>query len=136
MLRGCFDLPVESAMKATFQTARPDESIDDVMCRIEDDGIIVIVDDKGKLEGVLTPELLLSAKCKGVQRVGDAMNREPITLKPGMSLDRALPLLLLSNLKAAPVVDGDGNVLGIVTLPLIAKALHEEIDVEELPSAG
>ena len=138
MLRGCCDVTVEAAMKQVYPTARPGERLGDALCRMDEDGILIVVDEAGRLLGVVGQDVTARALCKGLSdaKVEDVMNKNPLVLRPGMRLDKALPLMLLAGAKAAPVVDQDGVVVGLVTLPLIARALHEEVDVEELPSAG
>lgn len=137
-MRGCCDVTVEAAMKTAFPQAKPGEPLEQALCRLDDDGILVVLDDTGRLQGVVTGDTVAKAACRGLAgaRVEDVMNRSPLTLKPGMRLDRVLPIMMIAGAKAAPVVDQDGVVLGIVTLPLIARALNEEVDIEELPSAG
>ncbi len=139
MLRGCFDLAVDVAVKTSFSTARPDEDLSEAACRLDDDGIIVVVDDGMRFKGVVTAESIArNAVCKGGEslKVKDIMNPDYITIKPGANLDRTLVLMMIYNVKAVPVVDDEGVVVGVLTLPRIAKALHEEVDVEEIPSAG
>ena len=139
MLRGCFDLAVDVAVKTSFPTARPDEDLSEAACRLDDDGIIVVVDDGMRFKGVVTAEgIARNAVCKGGEslKVKDVMNPDYITIKPGANLDRTLVLMMIYNVKAVPVVDDEGVVVGVLTLPRIAKALHEEVDVEESPSAG
>ncbi|MEB3774756.1 MAG: CBS domain-containing protein [Desulfurococcales archaeon] len=139
MLRGCFDLAVDVAVKTSFPTARPDEDLSEAACRLDDDGIIVVVDDGMRFKGVVTAEgIARNAVCKGGEslKVKDVMNPDYITIKPGANLDRTLVLMMIYNVKAVPVVDDEGVVVGVLTLPRIAKALHEEVDVEEIPSAG
>ncbi|MCE4602871.1 MAG: CBS domain-containing protein [Desulfurococcales archaeon] len=137
-MRGCCDVTVEAAMKQVYPTARPEERLGDALCRMDEDGVLVVVDDAGRLLGVVGQDAAARALCEGLggARVEDVMNRSPLVLRPGMRLDKVLPLMLLAGAKAAPVVDQEGVVVGLVTLPLIARALHEEVDVEELPSAG
>ena len=139
MLRGCFDLAVDLAVKTSFPTAKPDEELSQAACKLDDDGIIIVVDDNMRYKGVVTAESIVkNAACKDGKglKVRDIMNPDYITVKPGANLDRTLVLMMIYNVKAVPVVDDEGVVIGILTLPRIAKALHEEVDVEEIPSAG
>src|SRR5262249_53459689 len=74
-------------------------------------GIVVITD--GQPVGVVT-----EADCTGVDRVtqlGQGMSRELLTLPAGVDPERAFGLLQAGRHKLAPVVDGAGRCVGILT---------------------
>jgi IMP dehydrogenase len=75
-------------------------------------GGIVVIED-GRPAGVVT-----EADCTGVDRftqVRDVMSRELLTLPAGVDPERAFGLLQAGRHKLAPVVDGDGRCVGILT---------------------
>src|SRR5690242_17338575 len=75
-------------------------------------GGIVVIED-GRPVGVVT-----EADCTGVDRfaqVRDVMSGDLLTLPAGVDPERAFGLLQAGRHKLAPVVDGDGRCVGILT---------------------
>ncbi|WP_433161755.1 GuaB1 family IMP dehydrogenase-related protein [Kribbella sp. CA-247076] len=73
----------------------------------------VIVVDDGRPVGVVT-----EADCAGADRftqLDAVMSRELLTLPAGMDAERAFDLLHGGRHRLAPVVDGDGTIVGILT---------------------
>ncbi len=56
------------------------------------------------------------------QRVGDVMTRNPITVEHGIALDEAKKILHRHRIEKLLVVDGDGHLLGLITVKDIVKA--------------
>lgn len=48
-------------------------------------------------------------------RASDAMNREVVCLRPEATVEEAIRLLLKREISGAPVVDGDGQLVGIIS---------------------
>ena len=68
----------------------------------------------------------------------DVMNREVITLQEGQSLDEAAAVLVEHDISGAPVVDGKGKVLGVVSVTDFMEDRTEGGDdaSDELPAAS
>lgn len=64
--------------------------------------------------------------------VGDVMTRSPTVIPMGMSLSDAIDALTSRAVRRAPVVDGNGCLVGIVTLDNVLPALARQL--EELAS--
>jgi CIC family chloride channel protein len=80
--------------------------------------VLPVVDDAGRLLGVVTPEevsVALQSSAAGPLLVAADMARGGVTpLKPDDDLDRALELFVENDLLALPVADGDRKVVGMV----------------------
>jgi CBS domain-containing protein len=100
-------------------------------------GSLVVVDGSGKGGkpiGMLTDrdivrgQLRLSADLFCLT-VGDVMTAEPLTLTADTSVTEAIEAMHARAVRRAPVVDGSGSLLGIVTLddllPAVARELEE-----------
>src|ERR1043165_7366720 len=61
----------------------------------------------------------------GATPVAEIMTEAPICVRPEMTLDRLLPLLVVENIGGVPVVDAHGRPLGMVSK---TDLLSEEAD--------
>ncbi|WP_412502150.1 CBS domain-containing protein [Shewanella algae] len=88
---------------------------------------LLVVDDEGKLEGVLSERDLLraspnlgseTATCRDLEtlnkRVHQVMSRNPVTVAPHLGLAQASRLLLEKDIGSLPVLE-NGEIVGIVT---------------------
>lgn len=100
-------------------------------------GFLIVVEGLGmgrKPVGVLTDrdivrgQLRLSADLFCLT-VGDVMTADPLTLPASSGVTEAIDALRERGVRRAPVVDGSGNLLGVVTLddllPAVARELEE-----------
>ncbi len=83
----------------------------------------------GKLVGILTDRDIKRASPSDATRmdlkqimyhlsrvdVGSVMSRHPITVPPDYTVEETAELLLANKISGAPVVDGEGNIVGVVT---------------------
>jgi chloride channel protein, CIC family len=80
--------------------------------------VLPVVDDAGRLVGVITPEevsVALQSSAAGPLLVAADLTRGGVTpLKPDDDLDRALELFVENDMLALPVTDGDRTVVGVV----------------------
>lgn len=60
-----------------------------------------------------------------IGRVADYMTRDLITLLPETEINRAMNLLLNKRISGAPVLDGDGNLIGVLSKKDCLKAALE-----------
>lgn len=100
-------------------------------------GSLIIVETHGtarRVVGILTDrdivrgQLRLSADLFCLT-VGDVMTPDPLTIMANVGVTEAIEALHDRGVRRAPVVDGAGNLLGIVTLddllPAVARELEE-----------
>lgn len=59
----------------------------------------------------------------------DLMTRTVVTLKEDQSAEEAFELLRAENISSAPVLDGDGKLIGLLSLADIAAAAVAEVDL-------
>ncbi len=116
----------------------PSDKLKDAACTISSYGIAPVVDDKGKLVGVLTAFDIVSLECRGVsldEPVEKYMRRDFTAINMSWDLERALITMMIENANTAPVVDDKGVYHGVITLSRIASFISEEVDVDEIPAA-
>lgn len=64
-------------------------------------------------------------------QVSDWMTRNPVTVTPRTSLARAYELMLEHEIRRLPVVDNDRDLVGIITLSDILRALPSLLEEED-----
>ena len=110
---------VESLMSTALITVRDTDSIGtaDTEMKLGSMRHVPVVDEKHNLVGVLSARDVLAALAEGKKtvRVGEYMNRRPITVTPDTPVDEAIDLLLENRFGSLPVVSADGHLMGIVT---------------------
>ncbi len=110
---------VESIMSHGVQTVRADERISDVATRMRRTGHegFPVLDSDGELVGLLTRRAVDKAMDHGLggQTVETVMERGRVTVRPEDSVEHLRQLMIEHGWGQVPVVDGDGNLIGIVT---------------------
>ncbi|MDE2050338.1 MAG: CBS domain-containing protein [Gammaproteobacteria bacterium] len=121
------------------QVARPDQALAEAARTMLQShvGSLVVVQTRGadrRPVGILTDrdivrgQLRLSADLFCLT-VGDVMTPDPLTIDASAGVTEAIESLHTRGVRRAPVVDGTGNLLGIVTLddllPAVARELEE-----------
>ena len=96
-------------------------------------GSLVVI-EKGRMVGMLTfKEILLAiAKGRGAlgdARVGDVMERDPVTASPAMDVNELRRAMIESGARYLPVMDRD-TLIGVISFRDVAKAVLEEQDFE------
>lgn len=98
---------------------------------------LVVVDGRGRLVGILSQQDLLQAapssattlsiwEVNGLlatMRIGDLMSRGVLTATPDMPIEEAAQIMLTHKVGGLPVVDGQKQVVGIITESDIFRAL-------------
>ena len=84
---------------------------------------IIVVDDGGKLGGIVTSWDITRALAEGKPALADIMTRRVVTAKPDEPLDVASRRMAQHNISALPVIDAERKVLGIVTAEDVSKLL-------------
>jgi CBS domain-containing protein len=84
---------------------------------------IVVVDDHGKLNGIVTSWDITRALAQGKTILTDIVTRRVITAKLDEPLETASKRMAHHNISALPVIDNERKVLGIVTAEDVSKLL-------------
>jgi len=89
-----------------------------------DVGYVVVIDEKSQPVGIITDRDVAMAYSEGTPlqnvRVGAAMSRSPITCSQNATLAEVENLMQGANIRRLPVVDPEGQLIGIITLSNIA----------------
>ncbi len=106
-------------------TCKETEAIEAIAKRIVTKSVnhIVVVDDQGKLNGIVTSWDITRALAEGKIALADIVTRRVFTAKPDDPLETASKRLAQHNISALPVIDNDKKVLGIVTSEDVSKLL-------------
>lgn len=106
-------------------TCKEDEEIKTIAQRIITHSVnhIVVVDNQGKLIGVVTSWDVTKAVAEGKRNLAEIIVRKVVTTTPNESLEEASRELAQHNISALPVIDRDKKVLGIITSEDISKLL-------------
>jgi CBS domain-containing protein len=109
----------------TVVTCREDEEIRAIAERIVTRSVnhIVMVDDQGKLSGIVTSWDITRALAEGKTVLAEVVTRRVITAKPDEPLETASNRMAQHNISALPVIDNEKKVLGIVTSEDVSKLL-------------
>jgi IMP dehydrogenase len=113
----------ESGMIQDPVTIRPDQSLADVHRLMERFAVsgIPVVEPSGRLVGIITNRDL-QFETELERPVSDVMTCEKLITTPvGTSLDDAMKVLHRHRIEKLPVVDGEGNLRGLITVKDIRK---------------
>ena len=89
-------------------------------------GSVIIVDDKGKCEGIFTTRdaLRLIATNISLQTpISNVMTKNPITVRDTDSFSKAMSLISSHGIQNLPVVDANDRLIGILSI----RSFFEEI---------
>jgi len=82
-----------------------------------------VLDEKGRPVGVITAKDIIGAKTG--QPVGQFMTRNPIVIRPDVSVSSAGHKMLWEGIELLPVVDTDGKMIGIISRKDVLKAMQD-----------
>lgn len=89
----------------------------------------VVVDDAGRLKGVISDRDVLRALGRTAdwqtKAVSEIMTHEPLVITPRTAVTDALGQMLERRINCLPVLDEDGNVCGILTSTDFLKSYHK-----------
>ena len=90
-------------------------------------GSVLVVDDEGKLIGIVTERDIVFACAEGWNAdqhyVWEVMSENPITIKPKDTIGMALEKMGEAGVRHLPVVDDDNKPVGVVAFRDIANAI-------------
>jgi len=94
----------------------------------------LVVMDRGRMVGIVTFREILQALNKGhgalgEAKVGEIMERDPVTASPGMDVNDLRRTMIDSGARYLPVMERD-KLIGVVSFRDVAKAVLEEQDFE------
>jgi uncharacterized protein (DUF39 family)/CBS domain-containing protein len=117
--------PFVSNVMQTAITCKENEEVRVIAERIVTKSVnhIVVVDDSGKLSGIVTSWDVTRAMAEGKKVLCDIMTRRVITTKPDEPLETASKKMAQHNISALPVINDEKKVLGIVTSEDVSKLL-------------
>ena len=117
--------PFVSNVMQTAITCKENEEVRAIAERIVTKSVnhIVVVDDSGKLSGIVTSWDVTRAMAEGKKVLCDIMTRRVITTKPDEPLETASKKMAQHNISALPVINDEKKVLGIVTSEDVSKLL-------------
>jgi len=95
---------------------------------------LYVVDDKGRLTGVVPIRRLVSAPPD--RPVGELMVRDPVRVRADADQEEAAQLVARYNLLAIPVVDEEDRILGVITVDDVIEVIHEEATEDIYYMAG
>ena len=114
-------------MRPDFIEVAPEDTLGEVAEQMTAKNVgAVVVKDFGKLIGILTERDLLKAMAARVHtseaRVRQWMTGDPITAVAEMDVGEAATVMLEHGFRHLPVLDGDGQVIGVVSLRRVVGA--------------
>jgi magnesium transporter len=120
------DMTVEEAIRFIRQHAGEYETI----------YYLYVVDEKGKLVGVLSLRELVLAP--GKRKLGEVMNPDVISVPIEMDQEEVAKIVADYDLAAVPVVDDKGKLVGLVTIDDVVDVIEEEIveDMGQIAGTG
>jgi len=116
----------EEIMSRPVLTCTPETSLREAAARMAERnvGSIVVVEGE-KPVGIITERDMVRFVAEGVPgetRVGEVMTRNLVTAGPGEAASRLLCTMLERGIRRIPIVDGEGRLLGIVSLRDLVRA--------------
>jgi CBS domain-containing protein len=123
---------VREAMTPSVRTASPSQSLADAaqLMKSDDVGSIPIVEE-GRLVGIVTDrDIAIRAVAEGgdpnAVTIADVASRELVTVEPDQDLDEALALMARHQVRRLPVVEEDGQLVGILAQADVALEAKEK----------
>ncbi len=117
---------VKSVMSSPAITIKPNASIEEASRMLIENGInhLPVVDDEGKLIGIVTSWDIAKAVAKGkAKRVEEIMTRKVVTAHPDDPIEVAARKMDVNDISALPVIDAKRKVIGVVSSQDLSKLL-------------
>ncbi|KAG9447637.1 hypothetical protein H6P81_013765 [Aristolochia fimbriata] len=111
-------------MSTVIRTATIDQTVEEIKVHFEVVSGLPVVDDGLRCIGVISKKDISSELNTLKSKVGEVMSSPPITLTPEKTVLDAAALMLRKKVHRIPVVNEEGQVVGIVTRTDIFKALE------------
>ncbi|RDI74218.1 CBS domain-containing protein [Gaiella occulta] len=119
---------IADVMRPDFIEVAPEDTLGEVAERMTAKNVgAVVVKDHGTLIGILTERDLLKAMAARVHsseaRVRQWMTEDPVTTTSDSDVEEAAQVMLEHGFRHLPVLDGNGHVLGVVSLRRVVGAV-------------
>ncbi len=129
---------VNRVMTANPDACRPDESLTAAASIMwhRDCGAVPVVDEQHRVIGIITDRDIcigvasLNARARGI-RIREVMSTDPVTCCEGDSLEYALGLMAERQIHRLPVTDGDGVLVGIVSMGDLLRRADKKLKKSE-----
>jgi magnesium transporter len=128
-------------MQREFVALPPDATVDDAIdavrrraADVPDIHNIFVIDDQQRLIGVLPLRLLILANPRTALR--NIMNHEPVAATTGMDQEQVATFFDKYDLLSLPVVDGNGRLVGRITVDDVVDVIKEEASEDIYSLAG
>ena len=117
--------PFVGNVMQTAVTCKENEEVRAIAERIVTKSVnhIIVVDDLGRISGIVTSWDVTRAMAEGKKTLIDIMTRRVVTTKPDEPLETASKKMAQHNISALPVINDEKKVLGIVTSEDVSKLL-------------
>jgi len=124
-MRQTEEIPFVVSVMHPAVTCTEDEEIRAIAERIVTKSVnhIVVIDEVGKLLGIVTSWDITRAMAEGKTALSDIESHNVITAKPDEPLEIASKRMAQHNISALPVIDIEKKVLGIVTSEDVSRLL-------------
>lgn len=124
-MRQTEEIPFVVSVMHPAVTCTEDEDIRAIATRIVTKSVnhIVVVDEKGKLKGIVTSWDVTRAMAEGKKALADIETHNVFTARPDEPLEVASKRMAEHNISALPVIDIEKKVMGIVTSEDVSKLL-------------
>jgi CBS domain-containing protein len=124
---------IADVMRSEFIEVAPEDTLGEVADRMNAINMgAVVVKDFGRLIGILTERDLLKAMAARVHtseaRVRQWMTENPITASADTDVEEAARVMLENGFRHLPVLDGNGQVAGVVSLRRVVGATQPARD--------
>jgi CBS domain-containing protein len=126
---------VQDAMTSTPTAITPDTTVQEAarLMKTEDVGSLPIVED-GRLTCVITDrDLAIRGVAEGLGAetpVRELASKDVVTIDPQQSLEEAARLMAEHQIRRLPVVEEDGNLVGMLAQADVAQAGHDTLTGE------
>ncbi|WNG20846.1 CBS domain-containing protein [Cystobacter fuscus] len=126
-------LTAREVMTRQARTVKPDSGLREVAWRMKEErGIVPVVDEHGRLRGVITERdlvvrVLAEGRAPDNLHAQDVMTDEVETVPPHETLPAVVMFMGRHRLRRVPVVERDGRFVGLVSMAdLATRAEHDE----------
>jgi CBS domain-containing protein len=136
-------MSIASICNRNVETAGPAEAAADVARRmtVRRVGSVVVVDERSRPMGIVSDRdimtrVVAAGRDPGTTPINDVMSPMPTTILETTTIENALGHMRIGHLRRLPVVNGEDELVGIVTLDDILRLLAAELSsIEDLIDA-
>lgn len=129
-MTGKYGIKVSSAMNKDPVTIGIDKTLKEAADTMMSGGVGSLLIMAGReLKGIITERDMvreLGQKCMNPKttKVGEVMTHDPLTVGPDIDIREAASEMLRRDIRRLPVIDGKGNLIGIITEKDILRVTH------------